>query len=124
MAIFDPTILEPVGVFCTGFVVMWMGFFFVVRFKDYNIEALTGIIAILFGGVVLQFVQYADKTDFWYYPVGLLIGLIGYGLNRKYNVLPSMRLKDTRFVTMYDSEKNFDEIVQQKVDEKLRERLP
>jgi len=87
-------ILEPFSVFCIGIIVMWLGFYFIVRVKDYDITGLTGVISVLLGGAALEFVKLAVPSDFWYYPIGLLSGLILYGINKKWgkDVVPSLNL--------------------------------
>jgi uncharacterized membrane protein YeaQ/YmgE (transglycosylase-associated protein family) len=63
-----------IGLICVGFIVGWLILFFLRRFQNFTVEVLGGILGLIFGGVVLSFLQMADKTDIWYYPIGLVIG--------------------------------------------------
>jgi|GEM_PF-6129130 chromate transport protein ChrA len=85
--------IEALGVLCVGIVVMWLVWYFVTRFKEFSVQVLSSLVAIVFAGVVLQFVQLADKTDFWYYPIGLLLGLVLYGINSRFKVMPVLKME-------------------------------
>lgn len=81
-------LIEAIGVLCVGIIVMWLTFYFISRFTSYTVTILLSIITILFAGAVLNFIQLADKTDFWYYPIGLVVGLALYGINARIHTLP------------------------------------
>jgi len=69
---------EPLGIFLTGFIVMWLVFYFIVRFQQFTIEILGGIMAVIFGGLILYFIQLSNKRNVWNYPIGLFIGFIAF----------------------------------------------
>ncbi|RPI35479.1 MAG: CHAT domain-containing protein [Methanoregulaceae archaeon] len=69
---------EPLGIFLTGFIVMWLVFYFIVRFQQFTIEILGGIMAVIFGGLILHFIQLSNKKNVWNYPIGLFIGFIAF----------------------------------------------
>jgi len=71
-------IKEPLGIFLTGFIVMWLVFYFIVRFQQFTIEILGGIMAVIFGGLILYFIQLSNKKNVWNYPIGLFIGFIAF----------------------------------------------
>jgi len=49
-------------------------FFFVRRFERYNAKSFSVIVSILVGSVITKLFA-ADKIAWWFYPIGLLIGL-------------------------------------------------
>jgi hypothetical protein len=69
---------EPLGIFLTGFIVMWLVFYFIVRFQQFTIEILGGIMLVIFGGLILHFIQLSNKKNVWNYPIGLFIGFIAF----------------------------------------------
>jgi hypothetical protein len=71
-------IKESLGIFLTGFIVMWLVFYFIVRFQQFTIEILGGIMAVIFGGLILYFIQLSNKKNVWNYPIGLFIGFIAF----------------------------------------------
>ena len=86
-------LIEAIGVLCVGIIVMWLTFYFISRFTSYTVTILLSIITILFAGAVLNFIQLADKTDFWYYPIGLVVGLALYGINARTTALPVLKFE-------------------------------
>jgi hypothetical protein len=66
------------GVFCLGVFVACLAWFFIVRFRTYGAGALSAIITVVFGAVVLAFIEAdaAGRGDRWWYPIGLLIGSV------------------------------------------------
>ena len=57
---------------------MWLVFYFIVRFQQFTIEILGGIMAVIFGGLILYFIQLSNKKNVWNYPIGLFIGFIAF----------------------------------------------
>jgi len=71
-------VVEILGLLCVGFLVGWMILFFLRRFQNFTVDVFGGLLGAVFGGVILSFIQLADKTDLWFYPIGLVIGWIVY----------------------------------------------
>lgn len=70
------SVTERLGILLTGFIVMWLVFCFLVRMEQFTVEVLGGMIAVIFGGVVLYFIQLSDKKNVWNYPIGLFLGFV------------------------------------------------
>jgi uncharacterized membrane protein YeaQ/YmgE (transglycosylase-associated protein family) len=68
-----------------GAIVMWIAFFFFAREKDFTAAEFGGFISAFFGGAILQVytTQLTDETKFifWFYPIGLLLGMIAYKIS-------------------------------------------
>ncbi len=58
-------------------VVGWLARYFIRRFKSFTPQALGFVVSIIAGGAVIKFLE-ADKTVWWFYPIGLLLGFILY----------------------------------------------
>jgi len=75
-------LLEIIGTIIMGFIVMWIGFYFIARETTFNAAEFGGFLSAFFGGAVLQIytTQLSDETKFifWFYPVGLGAALIVY----------------------------------------------
>ncbi|MDD1665338.1 MAG: hypothetical protein LUQ32_08265 [Methanomicrobiales archaeon] len=67
-----------------GFVVGWLGLYFIAREISFTAAEFGGFITAFFGGAVLQVytTQLAADTRilFWFYPIGLLAALLFYNL--------------------------------------------
>jgi len=69
--------LASFGTLCVGIVVMYFVKLYHSRMKEFDIKTLGSVLGMLFGGVVLSFIN-RDSASYWYYPIGLLVGLIIY----------------------------------------------
>jgi hypothetical protein len=70
----DPTVVSSIAV---GWVVGFLVMFFVVRFSSWTAGVLSSVLALIFGGIVLEFL--ADgKFDLRFYAIGLAAGIITY----------------------------------------------
>jgi hypothetical protein len=83
-------LVEAVGVLCVGIIVMYLTYFFVKHIGISSVQVLSAIMAVIFAGVVLQFILLADKVDFWYYPIGLVLGLFAFGVTERLGFVPKM----------------------------------
>jgi hypothetical protein len=65
-----------------GFVIMWIGYYFIDREQTFTAAEFGGFITAFFGGAILEI--YTTQLDsgtrfiFWFYPIGLFIGLVVY----------------------------------------------
>lgn len=70
------------GAICLGIVVGYFVKFFLRRITKFTLQGLSLIITLTFGGLVVNFLK-NDASAFWYYPIGLMLGIaiyIGLGL--------------------------------------------
>ena len=77
--------VAAIGMTCLGLVIAYLSMYFVVRLKEHTVLGLSGVVSVLLGGVVGQFLvdsSSADPNVIWWYPIGLLIGLIAWGVVR------------------------------------------
>ena len=74
--------LMTIGSFIMGFIVIWIAFFFFAREKEFTAAEFGGFITAFFGGAILTifttFTNAETQWIFWWYPVGLLIGMFAY----------------------------------------------
>lgn len=70
-------VVAAIGSTCLGIVVLCISWYFVRRFNSFTPQTLSAVISIILGGVVAGFLS-EDKSVWWFYPIGLFIGLIGY----------------------------------------------
>lgn len=68
-------IIEPIGVTCLGVVVGFLVRYFVYRYERFAPKALGTTVSVLAGGSVAKFLTSSD-TGFWFYPIGVLVGII------------------------------------------------
>jgi hypothetical protein len=64
-----------------GIVLAYICMYFVSRLKEHSVTGLTGVVGVLLGGVVAKFLTEnttAGADAIWWYPVGLLAGLLGW----------------------------------------------
>lgn len=69
--------VAAIGSICIGIVICYFTMIFVIRFKDYTVIGLSGIVTIIVGGAVLDFLQ-KGSFNFWYYSIGAFVGLVIY----------------------------------------------
>ncbi len=73
-----------ISAFLMGFVVMWIGFFFISRELQFTAAEFGGFITSFFGGAVIAvyttMLNPATQILFWWYPIGLAVGLLVYHL--------------------------------------------
>jgi hypothetical protein len=72
-------VLPALGACSLGIVIGWLVRYFIRRFTTFNPQVLSTLVSILVGGVVIRFLD-GDKTAWWFYPIGLLIGFIVYSV--------------------------------------------
>ena len=72
-------VIPAVGATCLGIVIGWLVRYFIRRFETFNPQILGSVVSILLGGAVVRFLE-ADKTVWWFYPIGLLLGFIVYSV--------------------------------------------
>jgi urea transporter len=101
---FDMQMVPKIGAVSLGIVIGWLVRFYIRRSQDFNTQTLKTLVSILVGGAVIRFLD-ADKTVWWFYPIGLLIGFIVYSVvavlaggakveGSLYSALPKMRQGD------------------------------
>jgi phosphotransferase system glucose/maltose/N-acetylglucosamine-specific IIC component len=71
--------LPALGACSLGVVIGWLVRYFIRRFATFDAQVLRTLISILVGALVIRFLD-GDKTAWWFYPVGLLIGFIVYSV--------------------------------------------
>jgi hypothetical protein len=69
--------VAEIGSICIGIVICYFTMIFVTRFNDYTVIGLSGIVTIIIGGTVLDFLQ-KGSFNFWYYSIGVFVGLVIY----------------------------------------------
>jgi len=70
---------------CLGIVMAYVSMYFISRLEKHTVAGLAGIAGVLLGGVVGQFlVEHtpASSDTIWWYPIGLLLGLLFWGVVR------------------------------------------
>jgi hypothetical protein len=70
-------VVPPIGATSLGIVIGWLVRYFIRRFKTFTPSVLSSVLSIVLGGAAIKFLA-ADKTVWWFYPIGLLIGFIVY----------------------------------------------
>ncbi len=73
------SLVPAVGAMCLGIVIGWLTRYFVFRFNSFKPMTLTAVISAIVGGTVVGFLG-ADKSVWWFYPIGLLIGFVVYAV--------------------------------------------
>jgi len=75
-------VFEALSSTIMGFVVMWIGYYFIAREQTFTAAEFGGFITAFFGGAVIEIftTQFNNEAKFifWFYPVGLFIGLLAY----------------------------------------------
>jgi len=78
------TIIEAAGSLFMGFFVAWVAFYFFNRDKTFNATEFGAFMAVIFGGTIIQvftsFLTTPNQWIFWVYPIGLVFGMIIYGV--------------------------------------------
>lgn len=79
------------GSLALGIFIGYLTWFFVVRLGSYNVNVLAALLAVILGGVVIEFLKFlkVEGAGFSQYAVGLLLGFLIYGL--AHGGLPYMR---------------------------------
>lgn len=72
--------MENVGTVCLGVFLGYMAWYFVTRVAEKPIDSFAAVAGVLFGGVVLTFMGGATADARTWYPIGLLIGAVLYGI--------------------------------------------
>jgi uncharacterized membrane protein YfcA len=70
-------IIPAIGATCLGIVIGWLVRYFIRRFDKFGPMVLGSLVSIVFGGAAIKFLE-ADKTVWWFYPIGLLLGFVIY----------------------------------------------
>jgi hypothetical protein len=69
-----------VGSICLGIVLGWLTRYFLARFQQFNVKIFSSVVSVICGGVVIR--MFPDPYHYagWFYPVGLLLGILLYPL--------------------------------------------
>ena len=70
-------VVPALGALSLGIVIGWLVRYFIRRFKEFGPQALGLVVSIMLGGAVVKFLE-ADRTVWWFYPIGLLLGFVLY----------------------------------------------
>jgi uncharacterized membrane protein len=70
-------IVAAIGATCLGVVIGWLVRYFIRRFEKFGPAVLGAVVSVVLGGAVVKFLE-ADKSVWWFYPIGLLIGFVIY----------------------------------------------
>jgi hypothetical protein len=65
------------GTTCLGIFIGYLAMYFVRRFTTFSPQVFGSLLSVVVGGAVLKFLG-ADRDAWWFYPIGLLIGLVLY----------------------------------------------
>lgn len=79
------TYVPAIGMTCLGFFMAYISMYFVVRLKQHTVVGLSGVVGVLLGGVVGKlFLANSSVAPavIWWYPIGLFVGLVAWGLLR------------------------------------------
>jgi hypothetical protein len=75
-------VFEALSSILLGAIVMYIGFFFIAREKNFTAAEFGGFITAFLGGAILTVytthLNQESQWIFWFYPVGLLCGMIAY----------------------------------------------
>jgi uncharacterized membrane protein YfcA len=69
--------IPAIGATCLGIVIGWLVRYFIRRFRTFGPMVMGSVISIILGGAVIKFLE-ADKSVWWYYPIGLFLGFVIY----------------------------------------------
>ena len=72
-------IIMPLGVTCLGVFVGWLLRYVIRRFEKFTVRIFGSLLGVILGGAIVKFLS-VDSTTIWYYPVGLLLGVLLYQL--------------------------------------------
>jgi len=67
--------LSSVGALCTSIVVGYLVKFWTRRMQSFSAKALGALLAVVFTGAAIA---YLDRAVWGWYPIGLLLGVVGY----------------------------------------------
>lgn len=73
-------LVPMIGATCLGIVMGWLVRYFLERFTQFNIRILTSVVSVLCGGAVIKMFPDPFQYAGWFYPVGLLVGVLAYPL--------------------------------------------
>jgi hypothetical protein len=69
--------VPAIGATCLGIVIGYLVRYFIRRFSNFGAGALGSVITIILGGAVIKFLE-ADRSVWWFYPIGLFLGFAFY----------------------------------------------
>jgi O-antigen/teichoic acid export membrane protein len=69
--------IPAIGATCLGAVIGWLVRYFIRRFERFGPAALASIVSLILGGAVVKFLE-ADRSVWWFYPIGLFVGMAIY----------------------------------------------
>lgn len=69
--------IPAVGATSLGIVIGWLVRYFIRRFDKFGPMVLGSLLSIVLGGTAITFLE-TDKTVWWFYPIGLLLGFVIY----------------------------------------------
>jgi hypothetical protein len=69
--------VPAIGATCLGIVIGYLVRYFIRRFSNFGAGALGSVITIILGGAVIKFLE-ADRSVWWFYPIGLFLGFAEY----------------------------------------------
>lgn len=84
------------GSLCLGVVLGWLVRYFLDRFKTFNTKVFGSVVSILCGGVVAKLLPDPFGYWGWFYPVGLLLGVLLYPLISAFDAWVDMRKTASR----------------------------
>jgi len=90
--------LISIGSLVMGFVVMWIGLYFIARTTEFTAAEFGGFMTAFFGGAVIAvFTTFQSEPEtkvlFWWYPIGLIVIMLVYHWPPKPKTQKLVRLK-------------------------------
>lgn len=70
-------IVPAIGATALGIVIGWLVRYFIRRFDKFGPPVFGSVISIILGGAAIKFLE-ADRSVWWFYPIGLLLGFVIY----------------------------------------------
>jgi uncharacterized membrane protein len=71
------SIVAAAGATSLGAVIGWLVRYFIRRLNRFGPVVLGSVVSVILGGAVIKFLE-ADRSVWWFYPIGLAVGLVVY----------------------------------------------